>query len=105
MIIPIVALAMSKSSIESRAKDWRNGAVIYQVFIDRFVPPVNREEKAKFFASPRTFKPWDELPKGGKFDPKAGVWTHELDSGRALRSAKQDELVSVEIGELLRSAV
>ena len=79
MVVPIVALSMSISSMESRAKDWRNGAVIYQVFVDRFVPPTNADSKAKFFVSPRSYKKWDELPKGGKFDPKVGVWTHELD--------------------------
>ncbi len=79
MVLPIVALSITMSNIESRAKDWRNGAVIYQVFVDRFVPPANPAEKAKFFAAPRKFKSWDELPKGGKFDPKVGVWTHELD--------------------------
>ena len=79
MVVSIVALTMSKTDIESRAKDWRNGAVIYQVFVDRFVPPADHGGKAKFFAAPRTYKQWDELPKGGKFDPKVGVWTHELD--------------------------
>ncbi|MBS1701505.1 MAG: glycoside hydrolase family 13 protein [Armatimonadetes bacterium] len=79
MIVPIVAMSLSKASIESRAKDWRNGAVVYQVFVDRFVPPANPRAKAKFYASPRTFHSWDDLPKAGKFDPKLGVWTHELD--------------------------
>ena len=79
MVVSIVALSISMSSIESRAKDWRNGAVIYQVFVDRFVPPTDPKSKAKFFPAPRKFKAWDELPKGGKFDPKVGVWTHELD--------------------------
>ena len=79
MVVPIVALTMSISSIESRAKDWRNGAVIYQIFVDRFVPPTDPSAKAKFFGSPRSFKKWDELPKAGKFDPNEGVWTHELD--------------------------
>ena len=79
MVSAIVAMSMSKSSMESRAKDWRNGAVIYQVFVDRFVAPTDPISKEKFFASPRTYKKWDELPKPGKFDPKVGVWTHELD--------------------------
>ena len=79
MIVSIVAMSLMKSSIESRAKDWRNGAIIYQVFVDRFVPPTNPKAKAKFFGAPRTYKLWDELPKAGKFDPKVGVWTHELD--------------------------
>jgi glycosidase len=79
MVVPIVALSMSKSNMEARAKDWRNGAVIYQVFVDRFVAPTDPISKSKSFASPRKFKKWDELPKGGKFAPKVGVWTHELD--------------------------
>lgn len=79
MIASIVALNLMSSSIESRAKDWRNGAVIYQVFVDRFVKPANRKAKAKFYTAPRRYMEWDELPKAGKFEPKLGVWTHELD--------------------------
>ncbi len=79
MIVPVVAMTAIASSIESRAKDWRNGAIIYQVFVDRFVAPTNREQKAKYFTSPRCYMKWDDLPKAGKFDAKAGVWTHELD--------------------------
>ena len=79
MVASIVALSMSTSNMECRSKDWRNGAVIYQIFVDRFVSPIDRANKAKYFLSPRTFKDWDDLPKGGKFDPRLGVWTHELD--------------------------
>lgn len=79
MIVPVVALSLMKSSIESRAKDWRNGAIIYQVFVDRFVPPTNPKAKAKFYPEPRHFKSWDELPKPGHFDAKLDLWTHEVD--------------------------
>jgi glycosidase len=78
MIVPVVAMSLTKPSIESRAKDWRNGAVVYQVFVDRFVPPVDHAAKAKYYLEPRKYRKWTDLPKAGKFDSKTGVWTHEL---------------------------
>ena len=79
MVVPIVAMSLSMSNMESRAKDWRNGAIIYQIFVDRFVPPSNPAAKAKFYLEPRHFKNWNELPKGGHFDAKSDLWTHEMD--------------------------
>jgi glycosidase len=65
--------------LEARAADWRNGAIVYQVFVDRFAPAANLDAKKSLYAEPRHIKSWDETPKSGPFDEQAGVWSHELD--------------------------
>lgn len=60
-----------------RAKDWRNGAIIYQVFPDRFVPPADPAAKKAYYASPRRFHDWSDVPKVGR--PDGRYWSHELD--------------------------
>lgn len=71
--------AMSYQPPKINEKDWTLGPVIYQVFVDRFVPPTNPAEKAKLYAAPKVFKSWDEVPVGGKKLEDVGVWSHELD--------------------------
>lgn len=66
-------------SMKKRASDWRNGAVVYQVFIDRFAPPKSLESKRKFISAPRSLHEWSDLPKPGKPDPELGLWSHELE--------------------------
>ncbi|MBC8066154.1 MAG: glycoside hydrolase family 13 protein, partial [Chlorobia bacterium] len=70
---------LGPETFQARAKDWRIGPVIYQVFVDRFFPPRNPIAKAKFFTGPRKLRNWDELPKGGTFLPEVGLWSHELE--------------------------
>ena len=61
-----------------RANDWRNGAIVYQVFVDRFAPSANLDAKKSLYATPRTLHPWSEVPVGGHEDKQLGMWTHEL---------------------------
>ena len=63
----------------SRDKDWRMGAVVYQVLVDRFAPSQNLESKLHLYQPPKTLKNWDETPAQGS--PKEGTafWSHELD--------------------------
>lgn len=62
-----------------RSRDWRNGAVVYQVMVDRFAPSLRLDEKAHLYRSPRRLRRWDELPVQGTWDDQAQVWTHEVD--------------------------
>ncbi|MEI7576462.1 MAG: alpha-amylase family glycosyl hydrolase [Armatimonadota bacterium] len=62
-----------------RAADWRNGAVVYQVMVDRFAPSVNLEAKKALYASPKRLLPWTTEPKQGKNNEKLGMWSHEID--------------------------
>jgi glycosidase len=63
-----------------RESDWRVGPIVYQVFVDRFVPPSNPTETAKFFQPPRVFnQDWTATPAPGTRVPELGCYSHELE--------------------------
>ena len=62
-----------------READWRLGPVVYQVLVDRFVPPNDLEARRHLYAPPRRLRPWDRLPRKGRYLPAEKVWSHELD--------------------------
>ncbi|HHT99046.1 MAG TPA: glycoside hydrolase family 13 protein [Acholeplasma sp.] len=70
---------MNENKFKLREKDWRNGAIVYQVLVDRFSPSKNLEEKKELYAFPRKLNPWNEVPKPGTFLPEQRYWSHELD--------------------------
>ena len=42
---PVWSQTAAKASVyEAREKDWRNGAIVYQVLVDRFAPPADLAE-------------------------------------------------------------
>ncbi|OLP93602.1 Cyclomaltodextrinase [Symbiodinium microadriaticum] len=63
-----------------RDKDWRIGAIVYQLFVDRFAPPDDFEAKKKLYpdVAEATFHGWKELPKGGQLVESAGYYSNEL---------------------------
>jgi len=61
-----------------REKDWRQGGVVYQIFVDRFVPSSNLKSKAHLYQAPRSLQSWQTLPQRGFKDTKTRYWTHEL---------------------------
>ncbi|MDR3692711.1 MAG: alpha-amylase family glycosyl hydrolase [Fimbriimonas sp.] len=63
---------------DRRMKDPTVGQVVYELWIDRFVPPSNPAHAAKRFAPPRSFHKWSEPPAVLTFDKAAGYWSHEL---------------------------
>ncbi len=63
----------------AREKDWRNGAIVYQVLVDRFAPSAKLEQKRALYPAPKVLRTWDELPKRGVYDPAIKLWTHEMD--------------------------
>jgi glycosidase len=65
-------------TFRNREADWRNGAVVYQVLVDRFAPSLDLNAKKALYAPPRTLKPWNEVPAAGAFVPEAKYWSHEL---------------------------
>ena len=79
--VATVALAQATSKFEARAHDWREGAVVYQVFVDRFVPPKSIEAKRRFIQPPRRLMHWSDAPKAGHNLASLGLWSHELDFG------------------------
>ncbi len=64
---------------EARAHDWRNGAVVYQVFVDRYAPPADLQAKRALYPPPKVLHPWDDLPRAGHYVDSAHVWSHEID--------------------------
>ena len=63
----------------AREKDWRNGAVVYQVLVDRFAPPTDLQAKKALYPPPKVLRAWSELPKPGPYNETAKVWSHEID--------------------------
>src|SRR5579884_1748260 len=81
----LAALALMTTSswpdpktFEARERDWRNGPVVYQVFVDRFAPSADLAAKRMLYKSPRSLHPWSETPKAGSQIKSMGVWSHEL---------------------------
>ena len=68
-----------KGVYEAREKDWRNGAVVYQVLPDRFAPPANLEAKRRLYPAPKVLRGWDETPKRGTYLADAKLWSHEIE--------------------------
>ena len=64
---------------EAREKDWRDGAIVYQVYVDRFAPPARLEAKRALYPAPKKLHPWTDLPTHGRYLPDAKVWSHEID--------------------------
>ena len=75
--------------LQQRKEDWRNGAVVYQVFVDRFAPAADLNSKRSLYKSPRRLREWSELPKSGHELKEHRIWSHEVDYwGGDLRSLK-----------------
>lgn len=65
--------------MQRRAEDWRNGAVVYQVIVDRYAPSKSLEAKKALYSSPRKLRDWSEEPRKGTYLEKDQVWSHEVD--------------------------
>jgi len=61
------------------AKDWRNGAVVYQVFVDRFAPSADFAAKKALYPAPAMTRTWEETPKATAYDPKIKTYPHVLE--------------------------
>jgi glycosidase len=62
-----------------REHDWRNGAIVYQVLVDRFAPSPQLDAKRELYPSPKVLRDWSETPKAGRYLPEARLSSHELD--------------------------
>lgn len=65
--------------MRARAADWRNGAVVYQLIVDRFAPSKSLDDKRALYTAPRKLRPWSETPSKGTYLEKDQVWSHEVD--------------------------
>lgn len=64
---------------ETREKDWRNGAVVYQVLVDRFAPSADLATKRHLYPAPKTLRGWHETPVKGRYLPDQKLWSQEID--------------------------
>ncbi len=71
--------AQAHGRYEAREADWRNGAVTYQVLVDRYAPSADLEAKRHLYAAPKQLRHWNELPRQGHFLEEARLWSHEVD--------------------------
>lgn len=69
----------SADTYARRERDWRNGAVIYQVLVDRFAPSDRLEAKHGLYPAPRVLRDWSEVPRRGTYLPEERLNSQELD--------------------------
>lgn len=62
----------------ARAADWRCGAVVYQVLVDRFAPAADLAAKAHLYPAPKQLMTWDQAPRQGTYLDDARLWSHEI---------------------------
>ena len=67
------------SRYERREQDWRNGAVVYQVLVDRFAPSADLDAKRHLYPAPKTLRAWHEAPRRGHYLDSHRLWSHEID--------------------------
>ena len=73
-----------------RERDWRNGAVVYQILVDRFAPSAQLAAKKHLYPAPKVLRDWPELPKPGVELPDQKLNSQELEFwGGDLQSARQ----------------
>lgn len=69
----------SAGKYEQREKDWRNGALVYQVLPDRFAPAADLDKKRHLYPAPKQLRSWSETPKRGEYLEQAKLWSHEIE--------------------------
>jgi len=71
---------MQVKVMKSRDADWQMGSTVYQVFVDRFVPPKESqlEKKKAYLQLPRTLHAWNETVPPGEQEPTTKYYSHEL---------------------------
>ncbi|MCU7376365.1 alpha-amylase family glycosyl hydrolase [Paucibacter sp. O1-1] len=62
-----------------READWRNGAIVYQVLVDRFAPSANLAAKRALYPAPKTLRGRTEEPRRGRYLEAEKLWSHEID--------------------------
>jgi glycosidase len=63
----------------ARERDWRIGAIVYQVYVDRFAPSRHLDAKRARYAAPKRLRDWSETPKAGSYLENEKLWSHEID--------------------------
>lgn len=69
----------SAETFTRREQDWRNGAIVYQVLVDRFAPSARLDAKRGLYPAPKVLRDWSELPQPGAYLPDAMLNSQEID--------------------------
>lgn len=64
---------------EARERDWRQGAVVYQVLVDRFAPSADLAAKRHLYPAPKRLREWHELPRAGRYLDDQRLWSQEIE--------------------------
>jgi glycosidase len=70
---------LNAETFAKREQDWRNGAIVYQVLVDRFAPSAQLDAKRGLYPSPKVLRDWSDLPKPGSYLADAQLNSQELD--------------------------
>lgn len=62
----------------ARDADWHIGTIVYQVFVDRFVPPKDLNKKKKYIRPPCTLHKWNQSVFPGVKNEETKYYTNEL---------------------------
>ncbi|MFO1327824.1 MAG: alpha-amylase family glycosyl hydrolase [Rubrivivax sp.] len=79
LLLALAAAAAHAGPYEDRERDWRNGAIVYQVIVDRFAPAADLDAKRAHYAPPRRLRAWTEEPAAGPYLDEYRLSAHELD--------------------------
>jgi cyclomaltodextrinase len=64
---------------EARERDWRNGAIVYQVLVDRFAPSADLEPSATSTRRPSCCALGRDPATRQSTCPTHKLWSHEID--------------------------
>jgi glycosidase len=80
MTLLVAPLAAEEGErFREREQDWRNGAIVYQVLVDRFVPTANLETKRHLYPPPKVLRDWSEEARKGVYLEEQKLNSQELD--------------------------
>ena len=69
----------NSATFVQRERDWRNGALVYQVLVDRFAPSARLDAKRDLYPPPKVLRAWSEVPQPGTDLPEAQLNSQELE--------------------------
>ena len=70
---------VNAETFAKRERDWRNGAIVYQVLLDRFAPSTRLDAKRELYPAPKVLRDWSEAPKPGTYLSDAQLNSQELE--------------------------
>src|SRR5262249_44303352 len=70
---------INAETFANRERDWRNGAIVYQVLVDRFAPSARLNTKRGLYPAPKVLRDWSEAPQPGSYLSDAKLSSQELD--------------------------